>query len=298
MEQVKTLDDLSSLSENQIIAGENLTLKNSSITFQGKGNILYIEAGVTLDGCNIVYTGDHALIYLSQSNRPYRLTVTSNCDTTLFFGKNNSFNFNRNLTLFLTEHQNIIIGNGNTFSYDIRLRTAESHPIYRIDTKERTHLCQSVFIGDHVWLAADCLVLAGTKIGSGAILAEKSAVYGDSIPSNSYWGGNPAVQMETGVFFTNDFNLNWNEAQSTAAKVRNTNEFIYCEDGITRMSYYKIDTVLKCQPTVEARLDQVQLLLANCTDKNRFFIPCPDTPQAQKPASASAPSWKKFFRKK
>ncbi|MBQ9166431.1 MAG: hypothetical protein IJX71_05865, partial [Oscillospiraceae bacterium] len=86
MEIVKKLEDIASLKENSIIAGEGLSLKNSTITFRGTNNILYAEEGVVLEGCSISFGGDHAVVYLSKSNRPYRLSMNAFRETTVFFG--------------------------------------------------------------------------------------------------------------------------------------------------------------------------------------------------------------------
>ncbi len=46
-------------------------------------------------------------------------------------------------------------------------------------------------IGDDVWIGANALIMAGIKIGNGAIVAAGSVVTKD-IPEYSIWGGNPA----------------------------------------------------------------------------------------------------------
>lgn len=291
---MKTLEDIASLKENRIIAGEGLTLKNSTITFHSTGNIFYAEEGVVLEGCNISFGGDFAVVYLSRSKRAYRLALSAYRETTVFFGHDNYFN--SKLTASVSERQNLVVGNDCLFSFGIWMRTADPHLLYSVDSKERINPSRSIFVGDHVWIAQDSLILKGTEIGSGAVLKERLVATAVSIPSNTLWAGNPAQQIQKGVFYSNECVHNWTSAQTTAGQTKNAKQFIYREDDLPRNSLEKIDILLKCQTSAEDRLEQVQLLLASCTDKNRFFIPCPEQPVEKKPAAS--PTRRRFFGRK
>jgi acetyltransferase-like isoleucine patch superfamily enzyme len=48
-----------------------------------------------------------------------------------------------------------------------------------------------IIIGEYVWLGVNVVVLAGVKIGDGAVLAAGSVVT-KSVPSGQLWGGVPA----------------------------------------------------------------------------------------------------------
>lgn len=48
-----------------------------------------------------------------------------------------------------------------------------------------------VEIGDNVWVAANCVLLPGSRIGSNAVIAAGSVVRGD-VPAGEIWGGVPA----------------------------------------------------------------------------------------------------------
>lgn len=74
----------------------------------------------------------------------------------------------------------IIDGNGHQLSFD--------NPANRVNT---TDMGKEIIIEDNVWIAANCIILGGTVIGSGAIITAGSIVKG-LIPNNSLYGGNPA----------------------------------------------------------------------------------------------------------
>lgn len=52
--------------------------------------------------------------------------------------------------------------------------------------------CVEIFIGDDVWLGANCVILKGTRIGSGSIVATGAVVTGGEFPERSLIAGNPA----------------------------------------------------------------------------------------------------------
>ena len=275
MERIETLADLSALKENRVIGGEGLILENTTITFRGTGNILYLEKGVHLQDSSITFGGDNALVYLSRSNRPYVLSLSVFRDTTAFFGPN--CHISGKLVAVVSERQCLLVGRSVSFSFGVALKTSEPHPIYSIETNERINPSRSICIGDHVWVCQNCFIQKGTVIGSGSILGAHSVFSGQQIPSNTYWEGNPAQLLHTGVFYTNESVHNWTDAQTAAAKLKNKRGFIFRDDGIARKNYEKLDIVIRCQPTIEARLEQVKLLLADTAeDHNRFFIPCPE----------------------
>jgi len=51
-----------------------------------------------------------------------------------------------------------------------------------------------VEIGDDVWLASNTIVVAGARIGSGAVIAANSVVRGE-VPTNAIMAGSPARQV-------------------------------------------------------------------------------------------------------
>lgn len=48
-----------------------------------------------------------------------------------------------------------------------------------------------VFVGENVWVAANCVLLPGTRIGDNSVIAAGSVVRGE-VPPNEIWGGVPA----------------------------------------------------------------------------------------------------------
>ena len=58
-------------------------------------------------------------------------------------------------------------------------RSADPHIIYDINTKKRINQSKSIFIGDHVWIGANAVILAGKSIGSHSVVAAGAVVTKD-----------------------------------------------------------------------------------------------------------------------
>ncbi len=52
--------------------------------------------------------------------------------------------------------------------------------------------CEEIYIGDDVWLGANCSILKGSRIGSGSVVAVGAVVTGGNFPERSLIAGNPA----------------------------------------------------------------------------------------------------------
>ena len=80
----------------------------------------------------------------------------------------------------IAANSQIIDGNGHLLSFD--------QPDNRIHTKDEE---TPIVIENNVWIAANCIILGGTKIGEGSIITAGNVVKG-KVPSRCIYGGNPA----------------------------------------------------------------------------------------------------------
>ena len=84
----------------------------------------------------------------------------------------------------------ISIGHGALISRHVFMYDSDHHPIYN-DEGEITNPARDVVIGDHVWIGLKCVILRGSNIGEGAMIAAASVV-GGKIKPGVLAQGNPA----------------------------------------------------------------------------------------------------------
>ncbi len=253
--------------QNKIIGLEGIEFINSKITFKGKGNIVYADGPIRLENSHILFNGDDAVIYLSKSNKPYKLVIDLWRETTAYFGSNNYFN--GAIHAVISERKNLIVGSDSIFSFGIWLRTADPHLIYDIESGDRINPSKSILLGDHIWVGQNALLLKGSQLGSGCIVSANAVVANKRIPSNTIWAGNPVKQVRSGIFFLGDSAHNFTAKKSKASMKSDSKEFIY-QPGQS-LSLKEIDSSL-ANTHAEDKVAILQKLFAAERVKGRFFI--------------------------
>ena len=125
-------------------------------------------------------------------------------------GKNNKIHFGKNVDIrrlkigIYTSGHEIFIGNNTTmgggeisigedcmFSYNLEMRTTDSHAIYKINTNERLNPEEDIVVGNHVWVGANSTILKGSMLEDGSILGSGSVLKG-KLDKNCIAAGIPA----------------------------------------------------------------------------------------------------------
>lgn len=169
MEVITDIQDIDELKDNRVLGTPQL--KNVSIQFKGKNNILYCEDNVSLVDSYIKFEGDNAVVFLSSNRHQYYLGITIFHNSVCYFGKHNYLS--GPLNIVLAEQKHFFVGNDGLFSFHCWVRTADAHLIYHVDTKKRINKSKSVYLGDHVWIGQHAFLLKGTSVGSGSIIVPR-----------------------------------------------------------------------------------------------------------------------------
>lgn len=269
METVNSQKEIVTLEKNRIEGNPEIT--NSKITFKGSNNVLYCEGNVKLNNAKFAFEGSNSIVYLSSSmNSQYSFTLVIYNDSTFFIGREG--NMSSPVNINIQENQNVIIGADCSLSSGVNIRTADIHPIYDNQTKQRINFAQSVFIGDHVWIGHLAYISRGVKIGSGAIVENNSFVpHNAKIRSNSLVVGNPVKIEKQNVFYTKEF-LGYHRAEdSLNTQEYKSDVFIYKFVNKETLDLNQIDKILK-ELNVDSRLEFIQKLFVRNKRKNRFTI--------------------------
>lgn len=85
-------------------------------------------------------------------------------------------------------------GNVRIFDHDFHSLSPETRSVYDLDVANIRF--KPIIIGDDVFIGTNSMILKGTKIGNGTIVAAGSVVFGLDVPPNSLVKGNPAFVVE------------------------------------------------------------------------------------------------------
>ncbi len=218
---------------NNTLIGTIPYMENSSIQFIGNNNILYCEDGVKILNSSIVFNNDNSLIYLSKSKDPYKLHVDIYNNSVFYMGRDNYINGVINMSL--SERKHCFIGNDSIFSFGIWFRTSDPHLIYSTVDKNRLNNSKSIYLGDHVWIGQNALILKGTKVESGSIIAAMSVSSNKLINNNSSWGGNPIRKIKDDIFWDRSSVHRW--TSDLTEKSKNYVDFIHDSDIVDPNTY-------------------------------------------------------------
>lgn len=173
----------------------------SSVTFDIKGNDNRIEImeGTVLNNVVFYIRGYGHRVSIGPRCRFNQggsiWFEDSNC--VLSIGENTTF---ENVHLALTEpNSRMTIGADCMLAYDIDIRTGDSHSIISQITNKRINYAGNVTIGNHVWIAAHCILLKGCVIPSNSVVATASVVTGKYTKEGIIIGGNPATILERDI---------------------------------------------------------------------------------------------------
>lgn len=157
----------------------NGELRDSSINIQGSNNRIRIDATACLTWTDISILANDSEITIAAG--------------TTILGKPNQ----PNVLLARGEPSRLTIGRECMFSYGIEVRTSDSHPIF---DAQGTHINPSsdIAIGDRVWVGTRCMILKGSQLGQGAILAAASVLTRE-ISARAIAAGIPAKVIRENV---------------------------------------------------------------------------------------------------
>ncbi|MCL1943766.1 MAG: acyltransferase [Candidatus Azobacteroides sp.] len=166
---------------------------------EGDDNRIEIAKGAVLDGVKVLIRGNNHTVILDE-NCAYKngqiWMEGSGCRIKL--GKNTSIE--SAFLAALKTDKSIEIGDNCLISYNVEIRTGDSHSIIDSGSKERINPDRNIVIGNHVWIGSHVSVLKGVHIADNAVIGTYSLVTKD-VPPNSVVGGSPAKVLKE--------NINW-----------------------------------------------------------------------------------------
>jgi len=162
---------------NRIEIGDGCQLKDVTFHIEGDDHLIQIGNNVAFNIAGSIWFEDH--------------------QGTLTIGDDSTF---ENVHLAVTEpHSTLTIGKDCMFSYDIDVRTGDSHSVIVSEENRRTNYAENISFGDHVWVASHCVILKGSIIGSNSIVGTRSVVTKAFPQEGVVVAGNPAKIIKEGI---------------------------------------------------------------------------------------------------
>jgi acetyltransferase-like isoleucine patch superfamily enzyme len=152
-----------------------------SISIEGDGHEITFEGGGSIHAISVVARQSQCRLMLGRG-----VTLTGHSEFAMH------------------ETSSITVGPDCMLAPNVRFRTSDAHPIVDATTRERLNPARDITVGEHVWLAAESIVLKGADIGAGSIVATRSVVTG-TIPVNSLAAGVPARVIRSNVTWERHF---------------------------------------------------------------------------------------------
>jgi acetyltransferase-like isoleucine patch superfamily enzyme len=185
--------------KNNRINHNGSLLSSVSIDIIGDNNVIEIKSSCILNSVIFYIRGNNHSIRIGAGctfNQGGSIWLEdSGC--ALDIGAESSF---EHVHLAVTESgSSMKIGRDCMFAYDIDVRTGDSHSIIDINSRARINYAKDVSIGNHVWVAAHCVILKGAIIPNESVVATGSVVTRQFSQPGIVIAGNPAQVVKEGV---------------------------------------------------------------------------------------------------
>lgn len=255
------------MQENRIV-GDVVLLNDAKILFEDNtfGNTLFVPKGeqLRLNNCVIRFYGNNSLVFIRENSVSVNVSVFNN--NTFYMGKGSYIN--NSLNVIVSEQTCVFIGDDLLCSFGVHIRTADPHLLYDCATHSRINPSKSVFIGDHVWIGQDSLILKGARIGSGAVIGAKALVSNKILDSNSAYAGVPVKKIRDGVFWTGSCVHSYTNEQTQKSEYYPSDDYVF--NGESGSLYPKLLMEgLTDGKTVE---DRIAFLQEMDSGKDRFYL--------------------------
>ncbi|AWB68403.1 hypothetical protein C2869_19210 [Saccharobesus litoralis] len=184
---------------NKVTIGSSVRANDSEFIISGENNVIEIGDGTVLNKVKIIVESSNNKIVIGNNCR-----VT--CRVIQKISDGNTFTVGDGTTIgganFINgESSTIKIGSQCMFSYNIDVRSTDSHAVFDLGTDERINQAENIVIEDNVWVGAHVVLCKGSYIGSGSIVGISSVVAKAFKDKNIAVAGNPAKIIKEGVYW-------------------------------------------------------------------------------------------------
>ncbi len=171
-------------------------LYRSKFLNYGKNNTIIFEKGCRVYKSRIRIYGNNNSIFVNKDCVLKNVDIWISDGSVIEIGHNT--HFTGNIHIACTEGKRIYIGERCLFSNQITLRTGDSHSILNKKGQRINH-AEDIYIGAHVWVGQQVIILKGAKVEEESIIGTNALVTGKVFPKHSILAGIPAKVIKDGI---------------------------------------------------------------------------------------------------
>ena len=177
---IKGLKVISHGHDNEIVIGDFVRIKKSTIILNGNHNKIVIKDYAYLNQIEL---------YTEDSNNEIVIGLHTNLCGRAHFAA--------------IEGTKILIGDNCLFSSDLHFRTGDSHSILNMQG-ERINESKDIVIENHVWVGTKVTCLKGVRVSRDSVVAATTTLCKDYNTPNVIIGGVPGRIIKTDVNWSSD----------------------------------------------------------------------------------------------
>ena len=172
-------------------------LPGCNICFFGDNNYVEIHGPLNALLLNAKLCGNSKIVIQPSKYELRNINIDTMTNCTLEIEAD--FYVNGKLNIEFCDNTKVHIGQDCMFSYGILIRTGDGHKITTLKSSKRINPNQDVFIGNHVWIAGNAVILKGAYIPDNTIVGAASLVNKKFTTKNTVVAGIPADVKKRGV---------------------------------------------------------------------------------------------------
>jgi len=158
---------------NSVTVGRGFRARRFRITVTGSGN--RVEIGDNVNWSGTIEVRGHNLV----------VRIGDRCDA-------------KGVKIVAWD-KSVLIGSDCLFAKGVEIRSSDIHSVFDRRTGHRLNEPEEVTVGNHVWVAAEVVILKGSRIEAGSIVGTRSVVTGGFDKPNSLIVGNPARLVRSNI---------------------------------------------------------------------------------------------------
>ncbi len=177
------------------------------IRFEGNNNTVKIELPCKFKRSSIKVLSSDSLIEIKQGCSFNGLRIACGLGKhTCKIGRNTFTTGKLNITMWGTSQ--LIIEDDCLFSFDVKVRTTDSHLIFDKDTKQVINRQKSpLVIGKHSWIGQDVTITKNARIAPNSIVGIASVVTKSFDEEYTCIAGNPAQVVKQNVIWSGEMDV-------------------------------------------------------------------------------------------